>query len=171
LDQDVPLGKASTGPNHNINKSPTSRPNTNKKSFEDNLHGDEVRSMPTQAFYVKFQTPKDVANATLEVVKLVRSSGKLKKGINEVTRAVERGQAKFVVIAEDVDPPEIVAFLPILCDEKRVPYVYVPSKKDLGEAAGLEVAASAVAIIDPGEAKGYLEELIKKVNEIRGRAK
>jgi large subunit ribosomal protein L7Ae len=127
--------------------------------------------MPTQAFYVKFQTPKDVANATLEVVKLVRSSGKLKKGINEVTRAVERGQAKFVVIAEDVDPPEIVAFLPILCDEKRVPYVYVPSKKDLGEAAGLEVAASTVAIIDPGEAKGYLEELIKKVNEIRGRAK
>ena len=127
--------------------------------------------MPTQAFYVKFQTPKDMANATLEVVKLVRSSGKLKKGINEVTRAVERGQAKFVVIAEDVDPPEIVAFLPILCDEKRIPYVYVPSKKDLGEAAGLEVAASAVAIIDPGEAKGYLEELVKKVNDIRGRAR
>jgi LSU ribosomal protein L7AE len=126
--------------------------------------------MPTQAFYVKFQTPKDVANATLEVVKLVRSSGRLKKGLNEVTRAVERGQAKFVVIAEDVDPPEIVAYLPILCDEKRVPYVYVPSKKGLGEAAGLEVAASAVAIIDPGEAKGYLEELIKKVNEIRGKA-
>ncbi len=126
--------------------------------------------MPTQAFYVKFQTPKDVANATLEVVKLVRSSGRLKKGLNEVTRAVERGQAKFVVIAEDVDPPEIVAFLPILCDEKRIPYVYVPSKKGLGEAAGLEVAASAVAIIDPGEAKGYLEELIKKVNEIRGKA-
>jgi len=111
-----------------------------------------------------------VANATLEVVKLVRSSGRLKKGLNEVTRAVERGQAKFVVIAEDVDPPEIVAYLPILCDEKRVPYVYVPSKKGLGEAAGLEVAASAVAIIDPGEAKGYLEELIKKVNEIRGKA-
>lgn len=126
--------------------------------------------MPTQAFYVKFQTPKDVANATLEVIKLVRNSGRLKKGINEVTRAVERGQARFVVIAEDVDPPEIVAFLPILCDEKRVPYVYVPSKKDLGAAAGLEVPASAVAVIDPGEAKAYLEELIKKVNEIRGRA-
>ncbi|MDJ0273785.1 MAG: 50S ribosomal protein L7Ae [Nitrososphaerota archaeon] len=126
--------------------------------------------MPAQAFYVKFQTPKDVANATLEVIKLVRNSGRLKKGINEVTRAVERGQAKFVVIAEDVDPPEIVAFLPILCDEKRVPYVYVPSKKDLGAAAGLEVSASAVAVIDPGEAKAYLEELVKKVNEIRGKA-
>jgi len=138
--------------------------------LSDNLHGDEVRSMPAQAFYVKFQTPKDVANATLEVIKLVRNSGRLKKGINEVTRAVERGQAKFVVIAEDVDPPEIVAFLPILCDEKRVPYVYVPSKKDLGAAAGLEVSASAVAVIDPGEAKAYLEELVKKVNEIRGKA-
>ncbi|MEN3047446.1 MAG: 50S ribosomal protein L7Ae [Candidatus Caldarchaeales archaeon] len=126
--------------------------------------------MPSQAFYVKFQTPKELASATLEVVKLVRSSGKLKKGINEVTRAVERGLAKLVVIAEDVDPPEIVAFLPILCDEKRVPYVYVPSKRDLGAAAGLDVAASAVAVVDPGEGRSYLEEIVKKVNEVRGRA-
>ncbi|MCS6788149.1 MAG: 50S ribosomal protein L7Ae [Aigarchaeota archaeon] len=126
--------------------------------------------MPSQTFYVKFQTPKELASATLEVVKLVRSSGKLKKGINEVTRAVERGLAKLVVIAEDVDPPEIVAFLPILCDEKRVPYVYVPSKRDLGAASGLDVAASAVAIVDPGEGKSYLEEIVKKVNELRGRA-
>lgn len=126
--------------------------------------------VPSQTFYVKFQTPKELASATLEVVKLVRSSGKLKKGINEVTRAVERGLAKLVVIAEDVDPPEIVAFLPILCDEKRVPYVYVPSKRDLGAASGLDVAASAVAIVDPGEGKSYLEEIVKKVNELRGRA-
>ncbi|MCS7094581.1 MAG: 50S ribosomal protein L7Ae [Thaumarchaeota archaeon] len=126
--------------------------------------------MPSQAFYVKFQTPKELASATLEVVKLVRSSGKMKKGINEVTRAVERGLAKLVVIAEDVDPPEIVAFLPILCDEKRVPYVYVPSKRDLGGAAGLDVPTSAIAVVEPGEGKSYLEEIVKKVNEVRGRA-
>jgi large subunit ribosomal protein L7Ae len=86
-----------------------------------------------------------------------------------VIKAIERGQAKFVAIAEDVDPPEIVAFLPTLCDEKKIPYVYVPSKEELGRAAGLNVKASSVAVVDPGEAKGYLDEIVKKLSEIRGR--
>ncbi len=125
--------------------------------------------MPGQAYYVKFKTPSELVTATLEVVKLVRTSGKLKKGVNEVIKAIERGQAKFVAIAEDVDPPEIVAFLPTLCDEKKIPYVYVPSKEELGKAAGLNVKASSVAVVEPGEAKGYLDEIIKKLSEIRGR--
>jgi large subunit ribosomal protein L7Ae len=125
--------------------------------------------MPDQAYYVKFKTPPELVTATLEVVKLVRTSGKLKKGVNEVIKAIERGQAKFVAIAEDVDPPEIVAFLPTLCDEKKIPYVYVPSKEELGRAAGLNVKASSVAVVDPGEAKGYLDEIVKKLSEIRGR--
>jgi large subunit ribosomal protein L7Ae len=70
----------------------------------------------------------------------------------------------------DVDPPEIVAHLPILCDEKKVPYTYVPSKKQLGEAAGIEVAAASVAIIDPGGAKDLVDEIIKQVQEIRAKS-
>lgn len=71
-----------------------------------------------------------------EAVKKARESGgKIKKGTNETTKAVERGQAKLVVIAVDVDPPEVVLHLPYLCDEKKVPYIYVPSKKRLGEVA------------------------------------
>ncbi|MEM3953268.1 MAG: ribosomal L7Ae/L30e/S12e/Gadd45 family protein, partial [Nitrososphaerota archaeon] len=84
-------------------------------------------------------------------------------------KSIERGQSKFVVIATDVDPPEIVAFLPPLCDEKKIPYTFVDSKKKLGEAAGISVAASSVSIIDPGAAKDFLEEIIKKIQEIRGR--
>jgi len=68
----------------------------------------------------------------------------------------------------DVDPPEIVAFLPTLCDERKIPYIFVASKKDLGEAAGLNVSASSVSIIDPGAAKDFMDEIVKKVAEIRG---
>ncbi|MEM1627879.1 MAG: 50S ribosomal protein L7Ae [Desulfurococcaceae archaeon] len=119
-------------------------------------------------FYVKFEVPSDLAEKTYEIVKKVRESGgKIKKGTNETTKAVERGQAKLVIIAEDVDPPEIVAHLPILCDEKKIPYTYVPSKKRLGEAAGIEVAAASVAIIEPGGAKEIVDELIKRVQQIR----
>ncbi|MCC6043408.1 MAG: 50S ribosomal protein L7Ae [Desulfurococcaceae archaeon] len=122
-------------------------------------------------FYIKFEVPQDLAEKTLEAIKKARETGgKVKKGTNETTKAVERGIAKLVVIAMDVDPPEIVAHLPILCDEKKVPYTYVPSKKQLGEAAGIEVAAASVAIIDPGGAKDLVDEIIKRVQEIRAKS-
>ncbi len=124
----------------------------------------------SKPFYVRFEVPEDLAEKVYEAVRKARETGKIKKGTNETTKACERGIAKLVVIAEDVDPPEIVAHLPILCDEKKIPYVYVPSKKRLGEAAGIEVQAASVAIIDPGEAQALVKEIIDKVKELRSKA-
>jgi len=75
-----------------------------------------------------------------------------------------------VLIAEDVDPPEVVAHLPLLCEEKKVPYLYVPSKKRLGEAAGIEVSAASACIVEPGEAKADLDQLTSKFQELRAKA-
>ncbi len=118
-------------------------------------------------YYQTFTPGEELVKATLEAVRIARTSGKIRKGVNEVIKSIERGQAKFVVIATDVDPPEIVAFLPTLCEEKKIPYTFVTSKAQLGEVAGLAVAASSVAITDPGEAKGYLEEIAKKISELK----
>ncbi len=124
----------------------------------------------SKPFYVRFEVPPELAEKAYEALKKARETGgKIKKGTNEVTKAVERGLAKLVIIAEDVDPPEIVAHLPLLCDEKKIPYVYVPSKKKLGEAAGIEVAAASACIIEPGGAKDLMEEIIKQVNDIRAK--
>ncbi|BFH74447.1 50S ribosomal protein L7Ae [Sulfurisphaera javensis] len=120
--------------------------------------------------YVKFDVPEDLANKVLDAVRKAKETGKIKKGTNETTKAVERGQAKLVVIAMDVQPEEIVMHLPILCDEKKIPYVYVPSKKALGEACGLQVAAASAAIIDPGEAKDLVDEIVKRVEELKGKS-
>ena len=111
--------------------------------------------------------PSDLAEKAYEAVKKAKETGKLKKGTNETTKAVERGIAKLVVIAEDVDPPEIVAHLPLLAEEKKIPYVYVSSKKKLGEAAGIEVQAASVAIVDPGEAASLVNEIAEKVKELK----
>jgi len=119
-------------------------------------------------YYVNFEVPEELMKATLEIVRLARETGRIRKGVNEVIKSIERGQAKFVVIAMDVDPPEIVAFLPTLCDERKIPYIFVSSKKSLGEAAGLQVSASSVSIVDPGDAKDFMDEVVKKVAEIRG---
>ena len=121
-------------------------------------------------FYVKFEVPSELAEAALEALRRALESGgkkAIKKGVNETTKAVERGLAKLVLIAEDVDPPEIVAHLPILCDEKGTPYIYVPSKAELGKAAGIKVAASSACIIEPGDAESMVKEIIEAVKQLR----
>jgi len=89
----------------------------------------------------------------LDLIEIARETGKIRKGINEATKAVERGIAKAVVVAEDTDPPEIIMHLTPLCDEKKVPLYKVPSKNELGRAAGLDVSTAAVAVTDLGEGK------------------
>lgn len=118
--------------------------------------------------YVRFDMPKDLVDKTYEVVELARDFGKVRKGVNEVTKLVERGTASFVIMAEDVQPPEILAHMPILCEEKNVIYAYVPSKQELGVASGLKVSTASVAIIDPGKkGKPVLDDLISKIKSVR----
>jgi len=122
--------------------------------------------------YVKW--PEDVLNTFLqnyeakiyELVEKARQTGKIKKGTNETTKAVDRGQAKLAIIALDVDPPEVVMHLPALCEEKGVPYVYVSSKYRLGEAAGIKVQAASVAILEAGEGQNILNDILKALNHL-----
>lgn len=115
----------------------------------------------------KFEVPKEVSDKAYQVVEAAKKSGKVRKGTNESTKAVERGLAKLVIIASDVDPPEIVAPLPYICEEKKVPFMFVPSKDKLGKACGIDVPASAVTITDAGEGDKVLKEIIGKLKEIR----
>ncbi len=121
----------------------------------------------SKPFYVKFEVPKELVNKALEALELARDTGKIKRGTNETTKAVERGLAKLVYIAEDVEPPEIVAHLPLLCEEKKVPYIYIPSKKKLGEACGIEVSAASAAIVDPGKAEALVKDIAEKLAALK----
>jgi len=101
----------------------------------------------------------ELIDKALEAVEIAKNSGKIRKGSNEVTKALERGTAKLVVYAKDVTPPEIVMHLPLLAKERNVPCVEVPKKADLGSAAGLPVATAAVVVIAEGEAKKAVQEV------------
>ena len=117
--------------------------------------------------YVRFEVPKELADKAYEAVEVARDTGKLRKGTNEATKAIERKHAVLVVIAEDVEPAEIVAHLPALCDEKGVPYVYVPSKRELGAAAGIDVPSAAIAIAEAGEASSTVKDIIERIKELK----
>ena len=100
-------------------------------------------------------------NEILELIETARETGKIRKGVNETTKAVERGIAKLVVVADDIDPPEIVMHLQPLCDEKKIPLVRVPNKSELGRAAGIDVSCAAIAVVDAGEGRKLLSEILK----------
>jgi large subunit ribosomal protein L7Ae len=93
------------------------------------------------------------------IVEKAKQTGKVDKGINEVTKAIESGIAKLVVYADDVDPKEITAHIAALCKNKGVKYASVDSKQKLGIAVGIPVKASAVAIVDAGDAKEQISAL------------
>jgi large subunit ribosomal protein L7Ae len=127
----------------------------------------EVNNM-AKAIYVKFDVPQELAEKAEEALEIARNTGKVAKGTNEVTKFIERGDATLVFIAEDIDPAEIVAHLPVLADEKEIPYIYLPNKDAVGGAAGLNVGTASAAIIDAGDAKELVTEIIDKVSELKG---
>lgn len=121
----------------------------------------------SKPFYVKFNIPKELAEVAYETFQIARDTGKIKRGTNETTKAIERGVAIIVYIAEDVEPPEIVAHLPILCEERQIPFIYVPSKFKLGESTGLDVGAASACIIDPGNATELVTNIKVKLDQFK----
>ncbi len=113
--------------------------------------------------YVDLETPAELVSQSTDMLSMAKDGGKIKKGINEATKAVERKSAQFVVLASDISPEEIVVHIPILCKEKGIPYAFVPTKKDLGDSLGLGVGTSAVAVENAGPAAEKLQDIIKKL--------
>jgi len=109
------------------------------------------------------EIPKEITEKTFEAVEIAKKTGKIKKGTNETTKTLERGTAKLVVIAKDVNPKEIIMHFPALCREKDIPFVPVDSREELGTAAGLGIPTSAVSIIQEGEAKDLIKEIVSKL--------
>jgi len=125
----------------------------------------------SKPFYVKVDVPKEVADAAYEALQIATQTGDVRKGTNETTKAVERGKAKLVVIAEDVDPPEVVAHLPLLCEERKIPYVFVPSKEKLGSSAGIDVPAASACIVEVGDSLGLVKEISSRLEDLKRRSR
>ena len=123
--------------------------------------------------HIAFETPKDIQEQVYELVKAIGKDGrgKIKKGPNEVTKAAERGIASMIVMAENVNPGELLAHVPMICKEKGIPFIYVEDQGYLADSAGMPAGTrtAAVAVLDVdkeaqdifNEVKGHYETLAK----------
>ncbi len=120
--------------------------------------------------HIAFETPQDIQDSAYDLVKLVvEGSGRLKKGTNEVTKAAERGNAVMVIMAEDVNPGELLAHVPMICKEKSIPFVYVNSQEYLAEYSGMPsgTKTAAIAILDIGrEAKERFDSVKQQAEQL-----
>ena len=109
------------------------------------------------------KTPKDVYDKALEAVRLAKANGSVRKGINEVTKSIERNLSSLVLVAEDVEPQEVIMHIPSLCEHKKIALVYVPTKAEIGNAVGINVPCSAVSIEKAGNGESAVKEVVAKV--------
>lgn len=120
--------------------------------------------------HIDFETPADVQEKVYELVKKIgkEGSGRFKKGMNEVIKVCERGAAKLVVMAENVNPGEMMMPIPLICKERGIPYIYVADQGYLGEAAGLPEGrpTSAIAITElEGSAEDF-DSIVASANDL-----
>ena len=95
-----------------------------------------------------FSTPKEISEKVYSILDSSKEIAKTRKGVNEATKSIERGNAKLVVVAEDITPQELIMHIPVLCKEKEIPFMSVPSKQELGLCVGLKVATSCIVVED-----------------------
>ena len=112
---------------------------------------------------INAEVSKEIQDKAYEALELARKSGKIKKGTNEVTKTIERGSAKLVLVAKDTNPKEIIMHLPALCEEKEILLIPVPTREELGTIAGLNIPTAAVSIIQEGDAAQTIKELNSKL--------
>lgn len=117
-------------------------------------------------FVSKISKPLASAKTTKKLHKLVKKAtqGKcVRKGVKEVVKALRKGEKGFCVIAGDISPIDVITHLPIMCEDRSVPYFYVPSKHDLGAAACTKRPTSCI-LVNPG--KDFKEmELYEKLSK------
>ncbi|KAJ2041552.1 RNA binding protein snu13 [Coemansia sp. RSA 455] len=99
-----------------------------------------------------------LVNRIQDLVQQAAHYKQLKKGANEATKTLNRGISEFIVMAADCEPIEILLHLPLLCEDKNVPYVFVPSKAALGRACGVTrpVVAASVTTNEGSDLKSQI---------------
>nr|CAB3264323.1 NHP2-like protein 1 [Phallusia mammillata] len=104
----------------------------------------------------------------LDLMQQAANYKQLRKGANEATKTLNRGISELIVLAADAEPLEILLHLPLLCEDKNVPYVFVPSKQSLGRACGVSrpVIAGSITVKEGSQLKSQIDSLKNNIEKL-----
>ncbi|KAA8911249.1 hypothetical protein TRICI_003859 [Trichomonascus ciferrii] len=105
--------------------------------------------------------PKKLNKKVLKTVKKASKARHVKRGVKEVVKAVRKGEKGLVIIAGDISPADVISHIPVLCENHKVPYVFIPSKEDLGSAGATKRPTSCVMVVPGGGSKKKADDSSK----------
>ncbi|KAK6205020.1 50S ribosomal protein L30e-like protein [Scheffersomyces amazonensis] len=100
--------------------------------------------------FAKPLAPKKLNKKVLKTVKKASKAKHVKRGVKEVVKALRKGEKGLVIIAGDISPADVISHIPVLCEDNSVPFVFIPSKEDLGSAGATKRPTSCVMIVPGG---------------------
>lgn len=131
-----------------------------KKAKKEESDNEEEEGVDKRAFPL---ANKVLTKELFQVINKATQIKKIKKGANEATKTLNRGVSDLIIMAADAKPLEIVLHLPLLCEDKNVPYVFVESQKHLGRACGVSRPVIACSILTETS-----EDLQKTIQKLKG---
>lgn len=125
--------------------------------------------------FAKPLAPKKLNKKVLKTIKKASKAKHVKRGVKEVVKSLRKGEKGLVIIAGDISPPDVISHIPVLCEDSSVPYLFIPSKEDLGSAGATKRPTSCVLIVPGGgktlksadktsEYREAFDEIVKEVS-------
>jgi len=102
---------------------------------------------------------KKLTKKALKTIKKASGAKAIRRGVKEVVKAIKKDTKGLCIIAGNISPLDVIAHVPILCEEKGIPYCYVPSKEDLGLASLTKRPTSIVLVTCGADFKEAYDEL------------
>jgi len=102
-----------------------------------------------------------LATRALKLVRKGSKARRCRRGVKEVIRALRKQEKGIMVLAGNVTPIDVLAHIPILCEEAGIPYIFVPSKEELGAASATKRPTSVVMILPEPNNDTYTESYKK----------
>lgn len=92
-----------------------------------------------------------------KLVKKASSAKIIRRGVKEVIKGIKRNEKGICILAGDIYPLDVISHLPVLLEENSIPYLFVPSKQELGAAASTKRPTSVVLVKDPKSMDGKFD--------------
>ncbi|KAI9063213.1 L30e-like protein [Trametes sanguinea] len=81
-----------------------------------------------------------------KTIKKASKGRQVKRGVKEVVKAIRKGEKGLLILAADITPIDIISHLPVMAEDAGIPYVFVPSKEELGHASATKRPTSCVMV-------------------------
>ncbi|XP_016134122.1 H/ACA ribonucleoprotein complex subunit 2-like protein [Sinocyclocheilus grahami] len=140
-----------------------------EKTVEEETGGTEKSYQELIANVNPIANPLASRKLSKKLYKCVKKAAKIKqirRGVKEVQKFLNKGEKGIVVLAGDTLPIEVYCHLPIMCEDRNLPYAYVPSKVDLGSSAGSKRPTCVIMVKPHDEYKEAYDECLEEVTSL-----